>query len=150
MITALILRTDEGWSETPYYCTEQFPTIGYGFKIGEKHAPLPNIKMTREEGEKRLESHIESAEKTLSMHINTRHVFNHLNDVRKAVLISLFYQSGFTGLLKFRKMWIALEAQEYELAATECLDSLAAKQAPKRFARNAYMLRTGELHAYYG
>lgn len=150
MLASKIIKVDEGWRPKPYYCSEQFSTVGYGFKIGDKFAPLPDIEMTIEEGEQRLESHIDSLHQNLSTHKDTHIAYNSAGPVRQAVLISMAYQLGVSGLLKFRKMWEALEGMNYGAAEAECLDSLAARQAPKRFQRNGWMLRTGELHKYYG
>ena len=148
-ICRVILQNDEGWRSVPYYCSEGFPTIGYGFKIGNKGEPLPEITMTLEEGRKNLYLLIDDAINTLSGHINTRHIFNQLAPVRQAVLVSMFHQLGFTGLLKFRKMWIGIEAQNYGEAANQILDSKAARQAPARFQRNAQMMLTAVLPAHY-
>ena len=148
-----IIKLDEEsgiFKTKPYYCSENYPTIGWGFKCGDKDAPLPEISMTLESGNKKLDSLIASHEKNLREHINTRHIYPLLNDARQAVIISMAYQLGFAGMLKFRKMWVAIEQQDYDKAAAEILDSKAAKQAPNRFARNAEMMRTGDILNYYG
>ena len=152
-LASKIIKADEEsnrFKGRAYYCSEGYPTIGWGFKCGEKNAPLPDISMTKSDGDKKLESLIAAHDKNLREHINTRHIYPAINDARQAVLISMAYQLGFAGLLKFRKMWIAIERQDYDDAARQIMDSLAAKQAKNRYERNAEMMRTGKLLNYYG
>lgn len=140
-----ILRADEGFREIPYYDTEGYPTGGYGFKLGKKGNPLPVTKFTLEESNKTL--HQLCCE--LSTTLMRNKTYKALDVVRRATLLSMAYQMGMTGLYGFKKMWAALEAKDYETAAKECLDSKAARQAPNRFKRNAAMIESGILHAYY-
>lgn len=133
----------------PYYCSEQYPTIGWGFRIGEKYAPLPDITITLEEANNRLAAMLKKYHKQLSEHINTRHIYPKLNPVRQAVLLSMRHQLGMDGLIDFRKMWIGIESQDWKEAAAQILDSKAYKQAPARFVRNAQMMRLGELMECY-
>jgi len=35
-IAAGMLAKEEGFRAKPYYCSENYPTIGYGEKIGDK------------------------------------------------------------------------------------------------------------------
>lgn len=147
----IILRVDEGFEEKPYHCSEGYPTIGYGFRIPNtnKGDPLPDMEMTREEADSKLAVCIESAYKTLAGHINTVRAFGKLSDIRQAVLISMCHQVGFVGLVKFTNMWKAIAENDFDRASAEVLDSVAAKQAPNRFERNAEMMRTGQLVGYY-
>ena len=39
----LIIKSEEGFRVKPYYCTEGYPTIGYGRVIGAKGSELPNV-----------------------------------------------------------------------------------------------------------
>lgn len=151
-IAKKIIKLDEEsgrFAATPYYCSEQFPTYGWGFRIGDKHAPLPDISITLKEADRRLDEMLKKYHKELSSHILTRHIYPKLNDVRQAVLLSMRHQLGMDGLLKFRKMWVAIEAQDWDEAAVQIINSLAAKQAKQRFERNADQMRTGELLRYY-
>lgn len=152
-IAKQIVKLDEEsnkFKTKPYYCSENFPTIGWGFKVGNKGAMLPNMTMAEEDGEVFLDANINSIIKFLIDNPKTANAYRRANNVRRAVMCSIAYQVGNAGLLGFKKMLLALSAADYETAAAECLDSLAAKQAPERFARNANMLRTGELDKYYG
>lgn len=147
-----VIKSDEESNQfkaKPYFCSEGYATYGWGFRIGEKYAPLPGITITLDEANKRLDGMIKKYHKQLSEHINTRHIYPKLNPVRQAVLLSMCHQVGLDGLIKFRKMWIAIEAQDWKEAAAQILDSKAHKQAPARYVRNAQMMRLGELMDHY-
>ena len=147
-----IIKLDEesgNFAPTPYYCSEGYPTYGWGFRIGDRHAPLPDVSITLGEADKRLDGMLFKYNKELLSHINTRHLYQKLNGVRQAVLLSMRHQLGLDGLLKFRKMWVGIEAQDWLEASRQIMDSKAARQAPHRFQRNADQMRTGELLDYY-
>ena len=57
-----------------------------------------------------------------------------LDDLAKETIIEMVFQLGEPGVSKFRNMWKALESNppQYDVAATEMLDSRWAKQTPGR------------------
>lgn len=71
-------------------------------------------------------------------------VFTALDDVRQRALCNMCFQLGIDGLLKFKKMWAALVAGDWQAAHDEALDSAWARQTPARAERVAQMLLTGE------
>lgn len=148
-ISGRMLKKEEDFRAKPYLCSEGFPTIGYGQKIGEKFEPLPNIETTEPEAYKKMLGMNEANEKTYLNNPDIYRCYFHLNDNRKAVMLSIAYQIGIYGVLKFKKLLAALEMANYSEAANQMLDSLAARQTPARWARNADQMRTGELNAYY-
>lgn len=58
--------------------------------------------------------------------------FNTLPVGAQEVVKEMVFQLGLNGVLKFKKMRKALEAEDFELAAKEMLDSKWAKQTPSR------------------
>ena len=48
------------------------------------------------------------------------------------VVVEMSYQMGVRGVNNFRNMWAALQAEDYERAAAEMLDSRWARQTPGR------------------
>jgi len=145
------IQTEESWAPVPYYCSERYPTTGWGFKVGEKDGPLPKTTMTREEGDAKLYALVKALHENFCTHSNTCRIYPRLSDVRKATLISMAYQIGFAGVLKFPQMLAALASESYHGAAVAALDSLVARsQTPERWKRNAYMIETGIFHKYYG
>lgn len=148
-IAVKILKKEEGFRSEPYLCSEGYPTYGYGTKIGEKYESLPKIKISEPEATKKLIGMTEVNEKTFNSNPDLHRCYFHCNDARKAILLSIAYQIGIYGILKFKKMLGALERADYSAAADEMLNSLAARQTPARWNRNAEQMRTGELNAYY-
>jgi len=148
-IAIKILKSDEGWRPKAYYCTEGYPTIGYGFKCGGKGDRLPTAVMSVSDGEDALLAKCEHLDSRISSMARIGKIYLSQSEIRRATLISMAYQLGLSGVSDFKKMWKALEESDYKKAAKEALDSLAARQAPKRWARNAYMIETGKLSSYY-
>ncbi len=148
-ISGRMLKKEEGFRAKPYLCSEGFPTIGYGEKIGDKYEALPNITTTEPEAYKKMLATVTANEKTILNNPDLYRCYFHLNDARKAVMLSITYQIGIYGILKFKKMLGALERADYSAAADEMLNSLAARQTPARWKRNAEQMRSGELNAYY-
>lgn len=144
-----ILKKEEGFRAEPYYCSEQYPTIGYGKKIGDRYAPLPKMTITEPDAAKQLIGLTEANEKTFLNNPDLYRCYFHLNNARKAILLSIAYQIGIYGVLKFKNMLGALERADFDKAADEMLNSLAARQTPARWKRNAEQMRSGELNAYY-
>ncbi len=68
-------------------------------------------------------------------------VFKTLSTQRKHALIEMAYQMGVGGLFKFRKMWTAIEAGDFDEAYTQALDSRWAKQTPNRAQAVASLLK---------
>jgi len=60
----------------------------------------------------------------------------------KCVLIEMVFQLGVGGVSKFKKMWSALQEQDYNKASIEMLDSRWAKQTPSRANSLASIMRS--------
>ena len=140
------LKLDEGYSDTPYYCSEGFPTVGFGRKIGGKNERLPDY-TTNECNElgwvERCVKEIQDELKDLIA------VFTKLDSVRQAVLINMAYQLGVVGLCKFQKTIGLIEDCFFEAASKEMLSSLWASQTPERAGRMANMMKCGKIDDYY-
>jgi lysozyme len=144
----MILKIEEGRSLKPYYCTEHFPTIGYGRKLSDiKYAPLPNIVANEKEELEFLRKRIQESINKLSTQKPL--AWSKCNEQRQAILVSMVYQLGFNGTLVFKKMWAAIEVGNFEEASKQMLDSLWAKQTPKRALRHAKTMKDGSLDMYY-
>jgi lysozyme len=61
----------------------------------------------------------------------------------KETVVMLVFQMGLGGYLKFKKHIAAIEAQDFELAAAELLDSRFARQTPERAKRMASRIAAG-------
>lgn len=70
--------------------------------------------------------------------------FDSLDEVRQAVLVSMAFQMGTAGLLKFKNTLSMIERGDYSGAAHGMLESLWAKQTPLRATRLADMMEEGK------
>lgn len=146
LIEQMLIR-DEGFRSKAYYCTEGYVTVGIGRKIGNKGDKLPTLIVNLEDELKLLRKEIYTIENRL--HSYNAALYSRLNEARRAVLISMVYQVGWVGVMKFKRMWAALNALDYDEAANQMLDSLWAKQTANRANRLAEQMRSGEIHKYY-
>ena len=138
-----IISQEEGWRDKPYYCSEGYPTIGWGFKIGEKGEPLRGITMTHGEGDPKLKNWILGLDHDLVNDYHFSSAYAACNDVSKACLISMAYQLGLSELMQF-KQTIELISKSYWPAVAEHIrGALAYKQTPARWERLAKRFESG-------
>lgn len=115
------LKQEEGFKGIVYKCSEGFDTIGFGTRL-----PI-----TKEEATLLLEYRLS---KTISGVKSSLHHLN-IHDEAWDILYNMAYQIGLGGLLKFKRMIVALENQDYYNASIEMKSSLWAKQTPNRANR---------------
>ena len=116
------IKKHEGFRSTVYQCTEGYDTIGYGFAIKDLY-------LSEEVCD------IILIEKIAELKLNITKKFEwfeHSPDTIQNAVINMCYQIGLSGFSKFKKTIYYLETEQYDEAATECLDSLWAKQTPNR------------------
>ena len=116
------IKEHEGFVPHVYKCTEGFDTIAYGFAIKDLEIP-------EHIAEELLIIKLEKLQK------NANARFKWLEDMPQevqAVILNMCYQLGVTGVSKFRKAISALQEGDWDEAANEMLDSLWARQTPKR------------------
>nr|PMK30649.1 hypothetical protein BCU03_09540 [Vibrio breoganii] len=143
-----IIKREEGYRRKPYYCSEGYPTIGYGLKIGRRHDVLESYTFTMPPAiaEYWLKCHIEELEKIMANHS----WYRGLNESRQAIIISMAYQLGIGGLFKFKRMIAAIKNNDFEKVKIEALDSKWAKNdTPLRSRRHADVLATGDASIHY-
>ena len=142
-----LLKFEEFYRERPYHCSEGYPTIGIGTKIGPKNADLDlyQFKVSESVAKMMLDDELMSIRKELVKH----RWYTDLDSHRQDIIKSMCYQMGVAGVFKFKKMIKALEVKDWEEAARQALDSLWAKQTPDRANRHADVLLTGDLDGVY-
>lgn len=149
---------EEGWREKPYYCTERFPTVGFGFRIGPKDAPLSQYQFTlpRTAGEVWLRclmnTYVEKIESNPA-YAGVRAAYRHLvatstagspfQDPRICVLLNMIHQMGLDGVAAFKNTLQFIAQGDFTKAATNMLASKWASQTPVRANRAAKMMKTG-------
>jgi lysozyme len=125
MISENLIKKHEGFSNFCYKCPAGRLTIGYGRNIDQDGGKG----ISRKEAEMLLRNDIGEIQGNLR---KTFGFFCFLSYERQSVLISMVYNIGWNGFLKFKKMIKALEADRYDDASIEMLDSRWAKQVPNR------------------
>lgn len=109
------------------------PTIGIGRELSRNG-------ITKAEAEELLNGDLERCLGDARMY----EWFDELNAPRRAVVVSMIFQMGAAGFGQFERTHKALEAQDYEQASVEMLNSLWANQTAARAERLAEQMATGE------
>jgi lysozyme len=138
----------EGCRLKPYYCTKGKQTIGVGRNLDDN--PLTEEEkrvcgdwekgITKNAAFYLLRHDIERVEKECKKKIA---FYELLDDERQYALLDMSFNLGIAGLLKFKKMLMAMACGYFEDAAKECLDSKYAKEVGQRAVRIANTIRTG-------
>lgn len=143
-----LLEFEEGYKSKPYYCSEGYPTIGIGWRIGPKGALLSKYEMTVPHNVAKfiLQNQVDD----LVKHMEKYSWYAKQDDDRKVVLVSMAFQMGPSKLLGFKRMIAALEIKDYKTASLEAIDSLWYRQTTNRATRHASVIEHGELMLVYG
>ena len=136
-----IIAREEGFRVKPYLCSEGYPTVGYGQRIGPKGADINQYEFSVPEPVARL--WLEYEVKRVQAAMFNAGIGHDVDGDRYSVLVSMAYQLGVAGLLKFKKMLAAVDSENWNEAAIQALDSRWAKQTPERAQRHAKALKTG-------
>ena len=104
------IKKDEGFRGNPYNDSRGLPTIGYGTLL-----PISKV-----EGELLLKHRLELIIQEL---INNKPFVVDLNEEAQSIIYNMAYNLGVPRLLKFKKMWKALENYDYTEASKEMKDS---------------------------
>ena len=128
------LRLHEGERLKPYRCTAGKLTIGVGRNLEDRG-------ITREESAVLLANDIADMERELQRALPW---VARLDEVRARVLVDMAFNLGVVGLLAFKRTLAAIEAGQYQQAATMMLDSKWAKQVGGRAERLSRMMATGK------
>lgn len=129
-----MLEKHEGCELSPYRDTRGKLTIGIGRNLDDRG-------ISRGEAVMMLSNDLIWFEEQCEKHIPW---WARLNDTRQRVLADMAFNLGIAGLLKFKRMFAALEAEDYATAAKEMLDSAWAGQVKGRAMRLARMMATGQ------
>lgn len=130
------LRRDEGVVPHVYQDSEGYWTIGCGRLVDKRLGG----------GLSDYEINVLLNADILKAEIDARELFpsfDRLSEARKAVLISMAFNLGRTRLAGFRRLREAVEAEAWEQAAAEMLDSRWATQVKGRADRLAKQMREG-------
>ena len=143
-----LVKEAEGFSAVPYYCPSNRLTQGYGRNLEvhplseEEKAELASDGSVSEEVAERwaIKELYECEEK-----LNSNIIYQKQSDVRKAVLLDMCFNIGYTGLMKFKKMWFALGNKDYAEASRQMKDSAWYTQVGNRSKRNVEIMASNQI-----
>ncbi len=131
------IKRHEGYRDRVYLDTEGFPTVGYG------HHLYPGSRISREIAELLLDIDMaDTAAEFLKIHPDR---IRKLSLARKRVIMNMIFNMGLQRVLAFKKMWAAIDQEDWETAAKEMLDSKWADQVKGRATELAEIMRCGEM-----
>jgi lysozyme len=134
-----LLKIEEGLSLKIYKCPAGFNTIGVGRNLDANG-------IREDEAMVMLRNDIyDCTESALKIFPN----FSGMNIVRADTVISMIFQLGEAGFLKFKNTIFLIKQGRFEEASEQMLKSKWAKQTPERAKRHAEMMRTGIWDSYY-
>ena len=134
------LKRDEGLRLRAYPDPETGAdpwTIGYGHTGREVH---PGLVWTQIQAEAALNVDIAATERGLNTALPW---WEHLDDIRQDAVANWAFNAGLHGVLEFQDTLAALKAGNWTLAASNLLNSKAARELPQRYSRLARMIATG-------
>ena len=146
-----LLKREEGYSAKPYYCSEGYPTIAHGQRIGPKGAPLDQYQFTVSKALAAvwLAEKVKETLADMDKYDNIRAAMAACNEPRQAILISMAYQMGAEGLSKFANTLKSIATQNWHAAQAGMLASKWAKQTPNRAQRHAIQMLSGNWYPDY-
>ena len=150
MAIKVILDFEEGFRAVPYLCSRGYVTIGYGTKLHKRKGMNPKdfpLTINETAGAAMLDDDIREVLNGMNQSSRAK-AFNALSQVRKDIILSMAYQMGITGVLKFKKTWGYIEAGKFKEASVEMLDSQWHKDTPARALRHSQAFREDSLSMY--
>jgi lysozyme len=134
-----LIKNQEGLRLEPYRDTLGHLTVGYGHLIDERCEKVP-ASLTEQQAEALFIDDFRRTSYRCELLIPG---WDDLDEVRQAVLLSMAFNLGIRGLLKFQRFLEEMHLQHWERAADEMLRSLWAGQVGNRATELADMMRSG-------
>ena len=134
------IKKHEGFVPRTYKDSLGKRTIGFGHLCVEPEQWDDDKEYTREELERVFDNDFEEALKNAESLIGERSI----NFIAKQVIIEMVFQLGIGGVGKFKKMWSALDNEDYGEASFQMMDSLWAKQTPNRAEKLSQKMRSAK------
>lgn len=138
--TRKMLKCFEGYSATPYKCSEGFWTIGYGHRIHDGDHP----EITHDTAEEYLDIDIDVARAGAMNVLGNGGVWGKLKPSARVVLTIMVFQVGARGASQFLRLKKCLSRLDYVGAAAEMIDSRWCRQTPGRVRALAALMCEGE------
>lgn len=138
-----LVKEAEGFYPNTYRCPAGKLTQGYGRNL-EVHPLTEEEKLELNQdgtvsefiASKWALKELQECEEKLMSNI----IYQKQTEVRKAVLLDMCFNIGYSGLMKFKKMWFALGERDYLSASREMKDSSWYIQVGTRGKRNVTIM----------
>jgi lysozyme len=131
-----MLRRHEGVRNAVYVCSEGYETIGVGRNISAS-----GLGLSDDEVDYLLNNDIKRVKDELK---DEYYWFGALNEARQDAMIDISFNLGQTRLRGFKNALAAMEAENFDEAADEFMNSRWAEQVKSRAPEVTEMIRTGE------
>jgi len=135
------IKQHEGLSLTIYPDVLGYSTIGYGHKCSSAEIQKYKDGITKEEAEAIFQD--DFAKKSAQAKAIAGDNWKKLNEARQGVIIEMVFQLGMGGVLKFKRMWAAIDAGDYDEAAAQMIESVWHKQTRTRCEDLAAIMKHG-------
>ena len=147
-IALSLVKEGEGFYPKEYYCPAGKLTQGYGRNL-EVHPLTEDEKLELNEDGTVSEfiasrwalKELKECEDKLKSNI----IYQKQTEVRKAVLLDMCFNIGYSGLMKFKKMWFALGNKDFAEASRQAKDSSWYTQVGNRSKRNVEIIASNQI-----
>jgi lysozyme len=143
-----LIEEGEGFYAETYLCPAGKLTQGFGRNLevhplsdDEKEELNEDGSVSEEVARKWAIKELKECEAKLSQNI----IYNNQSHIRKAVLLDMCFNIGYSGLMKFKKMWFALGNKDYAQAAREMKDSKYYTDVKSRGVRNVEIMASNKI-----
>jgi lysozyme len=134
------IKKHEGFVPKIYKCPLGKRTIGYGHLVLDHEQFEEDKEYTKEQLELVFEKDFEMSLNDANKILEGKPV----NHIARECVIEMVFQLGIGGVSKFKKMWLALDKEDYGEASFQMMDSLWAKQTPNRAEKLSQKMRSAK------
>jgi lysozyme len=130
-----LLVQHESYKQFPYVDTTGHLTIGIGRNLKDRGISLNEALYLLDEDAIYFSNKLST----------TLNFWDNLNEARQIALVDMCFNLGLQGLMGFRDMMLAIEANDFDRASQEMLDSKWATQVGERATSLARIMKDGEI-----
>ena len=132
------IKEHEGFRDTVYYDHLGNATVGWGHLVTSDDNFTSGVTYPEEVLEQVFEQDFAKAKEGADELCQGLPI----NYIARGVIIEMCFQLGKTGVSKFKKMFAALQTEDYTTASEEMLDSKWYEQTPVRAKSLSYIMRS--------
>ena len=132
------IKEHEGFRDTVYYDHLGNATVGWGHLVTSDDNFTSGVTYPEELLEQVFEKDFAKAKEGADSLCKDLPI----NYIARGVIIEMCFQLGKTGVSKFKKMFEALQQEDYTKASEEMLDSKWYEQTPQRAKSLSYVMRS--------